>query len=212
MGYIPGAGDKVAEAIQQMGYEVDILTEDMIRNNDLSNYKAIVAGIRAYNTQDWLPSVKPQLMEYIQNGGNYIVQYNTASRDLLSKDIGPYPFEISRERVTEEDAQPFFLQPDSQVFNKPNKIGEGDFEGWVQERGLYFADEWAEQYSTPLGWHDAGEPMRKGGLLIANYGKGSFIYTGISFFRELPAGVPGAYRLFANLLGYKNPAATSNEQ
>lgn len=213
VGYIPGAGDEVAEAIAQMGYEIVILNEKMIRSQDLSELKAIVAGIRAYNTQDWLPGVKSQLMEYVQNGGNYIVQYNTASRDLLSNDIGPKPFEISRERVTEEDAQVNFLLPENPLLNKPNKISETDFEGWVQERGLYFAGEWDEAYLTPLGWHDQGEPERKGGLLLMNYGKGAFMYTGISFFRELPAGVPGAYRLLANILSYRNPAITqSNEQ
>lgn len=177
---------------------------------DLSNYKAIVAGIRAYNTEEWLPGVKNILMDYVKNGGNYIVQYNTRSRDLLSVDLGPYPFEISRERVTEEDAEVTFLEPDHPVLNRPNTLTPADFENWVQERGLYFAGSWSEEYATPLGWHDGDEPSRNGGLLIGHYGKGTFIYTGISFFRELPAGVPGAYRLLANILSYSNPA--KNEQ
>jgi len=206
IGYIPGAGDEVAKAIQQMGYQVEILSEDIIRNTDLSQYKSIVAGIRAYNTQDWLPGVKDILMEYVKNGGNYIVQYNTMSRDLLSLDIGPYPFQISRERVTEEDSDVDFLEADHALLNKPNKISEQDFENWVQERGLYFAGRWDEAYQAPLGWHDKDEPSRNGGLIIADYGKGAFVYTGISFFRELPAGVPGAFRLLANILSYKNPA------
>ncbi len=205
IGYIPGAGDKVAEAIARMGYEVDILDKELITTRDLSNYKAIVAGIRAYNTEEWLPIAKPILMEYVKNGGNYIVQYNTRSRDLLTQDIGPYPFELSRERVTEENAEAKFMNPQHPVFNKPNSLSEKDFEGWVQERGLYFAGSWDEAYETPLAWHDVGEPDRKGGLLIGNYGKGAFIYTGISFFRELPAGVAGAYRLMANILSYTNP-------
>ena len=211
IGYIPGAGDEVADAIRQMGYEVFILDENTLRTQDLSEFKAIVAGIRAYNTEDWLPGVKPQLMEYVKNGGNYIVQYNTASRDLLSQNIGPFPFEITRNRVTEEDAEPEFLLPNHPVLNKPNKLAKADFEGWVQERGLYFAGDWDPQYQTPIGWNDAGEDLQKGGLIIADFGKGAFVYTGISFFRELPAGVPGAYRLLANILSYRNTSA-ANEQ
>ena len=211
IGYIAGAGDEVPEAIQQMGYEVFMLDEKTLRSQDLSEFKAIVAGIRAYNTQDWLPSVKPILMEYVKNGGNYIVQYNTASRDLLTQDIGPHPFEITRNRVTEEDAEPKFLIPNSPLFNKPNKLTEADFDGWVQERGLYFAGNWDSNYRTPIGWNDEGEDLQAGALIITDYGKGAFMYTGISFFRELPAGVPGAYRLLANMLSYKKSAAT-NEQ
>lgn len=150
-------------------------------------------------------------MEYVKNGGNYIVQYNTASRDLLTQDIGPHPFEITRNRVTEEDAEPKFLIPNSPIFNKPNKLTEADFEGWVQERGLYFAGNWDNNYRAPIGWNDEGEDQQEGALIITDYGKGAFMYTGISFFRELPAGVPGAYRLLANMLSYKKVAAT-NEQ
>ncbi len=211
IGYIAGAGDEVAEAIQQMGYEVIMLDEKTLRTQDLSDLKAIVAGIRAYNTQDWLPGVKAKLMDYVKNGGNYIVQYNTASRDLLSQDIGPYPFEITRNRVTEEDAEPEFLLPNSPVLNKPNKLTPEDFEGWVQERGLYFAGNWDQNYRAPIGWHDKGDDNQAGALIVTDYGKGAFMYTGISFFRELPAGVPGAYRLLANLLSYRNTAVT-NEQ
>lgn len=204
IGYIMGAGDKVPEAIRQMGYEVDLLDEEKLRTYDLSNYRAIVAGIRAYNTETWLPAVKPILMEYMSKGGTYVVQYNTRSRDLLTTEIGPYPFQLSRDRVTEENAAPNFLLPNHPLLNKPNKLSAQDFNNWVQERGLYFADEWDQAYSTPLAWHDTGEEDLKGGLLVAPYGRGAFIYTGISFFRELPAGVPGAYRLFANILSYKS--------
>lgn len=206
IGYIPGAGDKVAEAIRQMGYQVDILSENDIQNEDLSQYQAIVAGIRAYNTQEWLPASKERLMEYVHNGGNYVVQYNTSSRDLLSADIGPYPFKISRQRVTEESAEARLQLVDHPVLNSPNELSDADFEGWVQERGLYFASEWDEAYATPIGWNDEGEENQSGGLLIADHGKGAFIYTGISFFRELPAGVEGAYRLLANILSYENAA------
>lgn len=202
--YIQGAGDKVAEAIARMGYQVDILSEESIKTTDLTQYQAVIAGIRAYNTQKWLPNVKDILMDYVKNGGNYIVQYNTRSRDLLSLDIGPYPFTISRERVTEEDSKVDFLLKTHPVLNVPNQITSSDFQNWVQERGLYFASDWDENYQAPIGWHDKGEPSRNGGLLIGNHGKGAFIYTGISFFRELPAGVPGAYRLLANIISYQN--------
>lgn len=201
--YIPGAGDAVDEAIRRMDYQVDVLGEKDFREADLSQYQAVVAGIRAYNTQEWLPGMKDKLLQYMKQGGLYLVQYNTSSSDLLTEDIGPYDFQISRERVTEERAEAHFLLPQHPVLQEPNALAQKDFEGWVQERGLYFADEWDEAYAAPLGWHDQGEAMRKGGLLVADYGEGAFIYTGISFFRELPAGVPGAYRLLANLLSYR---------
>jgi LmbE family N-acetylglucosaminyl deacetylase len=202
VGYIEGAGDMVPEALEQMGYQVDMLSKEDVLTSDLSIYQAIIAGIRAYNTKDWLPEAQDMLNAYIQDGGNYIVQYNTASRDLKFRDFGPYPFTLSRQRVTEEDADVEFLLPDHAVLNTPNKLTASDFDQWVQERGLYFASEWDEAYAAPIGWHDQGEPTRAGGLLIADKGEGAFIYTGISFFRELPAGVPGAYRLLANLISY----------
>lgn len=202
--YINGAGDKVPDGISQMGYTVDILDENSLREADLNQYQAVVIGIRAYNTQAWLFNRRQQLMDYMQAGGNVIVQYNTRSRSFQGGDFAPYPFTISRERVTEERAAVRFEVKDHPVLNEPNKISNADFENWVQERGLYFASDWDAQYATPLAWHDKGEPDRLGGLLIANYGKGAFIYTGISFFRELPAGVPGAYRLLANLISYEH--------
>lgn len=203
IGYIPGAGDEVAQAIGQMGYEVEILTEEKLQAGDLSKYQAIVAGIRAYNTQDWLPAMRPQLMEYMAAGGIYLVQYNTASRDLLTQNIGPYEFEITRNRVTEEDAKVKFLAPGHAVLNQPNEISKDDFDDWVQERGLYFAGNYGPEYVAPIGWSDEDEETQEGALIIADYEQGAFIYTGISFFRELPAGVPGAYRLLANLLSYQ---------
>ncbi len=203
VGYIEGAGDMVPQALVEMGFEVEMLTKEMILSADLSGYQAIIAGIRAYNTQDWLSEVEAALFEYVENGGNYIVQYNTASRDLRSRQFGLYPFTLSRERVTEEDAEVIFLMEDHPVLNLPNQLSKKDFDNWVQERGLYFASDWDEAYKAPLGWHDHGEPMRAGGLIIADKGKGAYMYTGISFFRELPAGVPGAYRLLANLISYE---------
>ncbi|HHG86731.1 MAG TPA: PIG-L family deacetylase [Bacteroidetes bacterium] len=201
IGYIVGAGDEVPQSLQQLGYEVKLLDEAALRNQDLSSFDAILAGIRAYNTQDYLKHVNAKLLEYVKNGGNYIVQYNT-NRGLVTEDIGPYPFKLSRDRVTVEEAPVTFLAPKHPVLNSPNKITKADFSGWIQERGLYFPNEWDAQYTPILGWNDPGEDMTKGSLLVANYGKGAFIYTGISFFRELPAGVPGAYKLIANMISY----------
>ncbi len=200
--YINGAGDKVAEAIELMGYKVDILDAAALAAADLSQYQAVIAGIRAYNTQEWLLDYNDKLMAYVKAGGNYIVQYNTRSRRSASLDFGPYPFEISRKRVTEENAEVTFALADHRLLNAPNKINKADFDNWVQERGLYFADNWDEKYQAPLAWHDSGEEDLYGALIIADVGQGSFIYTGISFFRELPAGVPGAFRLLANLISY----------
>ncbi len=200
--YINGAGDKVAEAIELMGYQVDILDEAALAGADLTNYQAVVAGIRAYNTQNWLMDYEDKLMNYVKSGGNYIVQYNTRSRRSSDLSFGPYPFEISRNRVTEEDAAVKFVLPEHPLLNSPNKLNKRDFDHWVQERGLYFADKWDEKYQTPLAWHDSGEEDLYGALIIADHGEGAFMYTGISFFRELPAGVPGAFRLLANMISY----------
>lgn len=205
VGYIVGAGDRVPEALRQMGYQVDLLDAEALRQGDLSQYQAILAGIRAYNTQAWLPEVQAQLMAYVAAGGNYIVQYNTRSRDLLSESLGPYPFSLSRERVTEEDAPVTFALPEHPLLNTPNRLDRDDFDHWVQERGLYFAGEWDERYQAPLSWHDRNEPPRQGALLFARHGKGAFMYSGISFFRQLPAGVPGAYRLLANMISFQSP-------
>lgn len=202
--YIVGAGDKVPEGLSQMGYSVDILDENALREADLSVYQAIVLGIRAYNTQSWLFNRKVQLEQYAAAGGNVIVQYNTRSRSFQGSDMAPYPFTLSRERVTEEDAKVRFALPNHPILNEPNELILEDFDNWVQERGLYFASEWDEAYQAPLAWHDEGELDRLGGLIIANHGQGSFMYTGISFFRELPAGVPGAYRLLANMISYQH--------
>ncbi len=203
--YIQGAGDRVADGIAQMGYQVDVLTEKDIANTDLSVYQAVVVGIRAYNTQAWLQNYTTTFFNYIEDGGNFIVQYNTASRFLGDKPLipAPYAFDLGRGRVTEEDAPVTFLQPEHPVLNKPNKLTQADFDNWVQERGLYFASKWDDAFTAPLGWADTGRDQEAGGLIIADYGQGAFIYTGISFFRELPKGVSGAYRLLANLISYE---------
>ena len=202
IGYIMGAGDKIPESLRQIGYQVDLLEDHQINADNLKNYDAIVVGIRAYNVRERMKFHQPKLMEYVKNGGTMVVQYNT-SRGLAmpSEEIGPYPFKLSRDRVSVEDAEVRVLAPEHPVLNWPNKITEKDFDNWVQERGLYFPNEWADEYTPILSSNDPGEPARDGGLLAAQYGQGHYVYTGYSWFRELPPGVTGAYRIFANLVG-----------
>lgn len=202
VGYIVGAGDKVPEALMQMGYTVTYLDQENLGSTDLSQFTAIIAGIRAYNTQDWLKDFKPQLVQYVGAGGVYLIQYNT-SRGPKSEWMSPYDFTLGRSRVTDETAAVTILDPNHPVMNTPNKISMADFDGWVQERGLYFASEWDAGFKPLIAWNDPGEEPLEGGLLVGAYGKGAVIYTGISFFRELPAGVPGAFRLLANLIAYQ---------
>jgi LmbE family N-acetylglucosaminyl deacetylase len=197
--YIAGAGDLIPDMLKEIGYKVTMLSENEIMNGDLSKYDAIIAGVRAYNVNDRLKFEQPKLMQYVENGGVYLVQYNV-NRPLVLDQIGPYPFSISRDRVTEEDAVIDFLNAESKVLNYPNKITSKDFEGWIQERGIYFATNSDSHYEKPLSMKDTGESASDGSLLVANYGKGKFVYTGLVFFRELPAGIPGAYRLFINLI------------
>jgi LmbE family N-acetylglucosaminyl deacetylase len=199
IGYILGAGDYVPKALEQIGYQVDIIEAKNLGTTDLSVYDAVLTGIRAFNIQEELAIYLPKLHKYVENGGNLIVQYNT-SRGLVSDEIGVYPFRISRERVTEEDAKVTFELPNHPVLNTPNKITPLDFEGWTQERGLYFADTWDEHFEAPISSFDTGEEPQKGSIIIAKYGKGNFAYTGISWFRQLPEGVTGAYRLLVNLI------------
>jgi hypothetical protein len=203
LGYIMGSGDEVADSLLNLGYEVTLLDDDMLERTDLNQFDAIIAGIRAYNTRERLKNTYPRLLQYVKDGGTFIVQYNV-SRGLQTKNIGPYPFTIGRDRVSEETAQVAFLNPQHPLLNFPNKITQKDFDGWVQERGLYFATEWDERYEPILTSSDTNESDKKGGLLYARYGKGVFIYTGYSWFRQLPAGVPGAYRLFANLISSRD--------
>ena len=201
IGYLPGAGDAIPEALTSIGLKVNLLSDSEASVGDLSRYDAIVVGVRAYNTLDRMPVYQPRLLEYVKQGGTLIVQYNTDRRlTIEEEELGPYPLQLSRDRVTVEDAPVKILAPDHPALNFPNKITAADFDGWVQERGLYFPDEWSEEYTALLSSHDPGEDPHDGGLLVAEYGSGHFVYTGYSFFRELPAGVPGAYRLFANLV------------
>lgn len=199
IGYIMGAGDEVPNALRNLGYDVVELSDDMVENADLAPFDAIIAGVRAYNTRDVLKLANERLLQYAERGGTLVVQYNVPSGSLAER-IGPYPFTIGRDRVSVETAPVVFLAPDHPLLNLPNKITPKDFEGWIQERGLNFATQWDERYETVLACHDPGEPDKKGGLLYARYGKGIFIYTGYAWFRQLPAGVPGAYRLFANII------------
>ena len=200
IGYIKGAGDEVPKYLQQIGYKVTVIDPKTISKNSLGKFDAVIMGIRAYNTLEILKIKQNFILEYVKNGGNLIVQYNTSRRLLVKENLAPYKLQLSRDRVTEEDAMVTFLNPDHEMFNYPNKITKDDFEGWVQERGLYFPDEWANEFTPLLSMHDKGESPKKGSLLVAKYGKGNYIYTGLSFFRELPAGVPGAYKLFANMI------------
>ena len=201
IGYIMGAGDDIPSSLEQMGYEVTILEDKDITTGNLATFDAVVMGVRAYNTIDRLKFQQSKLMDYVKNGGTMLVQYNTSFRlKVPMNELAPYPIKLSRDRVSVEEAEVRFLKPNHAVLNWPNKITPKDFEGWVQERGLYFPNEWDDQYEAILSANDPGEPPRNGGLLVAQYGKGYYIYSGYSWFRELPAGVPGAYRIFANLV------------
>jgi LmbE family N-acetylglucosaminyl deacetylase len=201
IGYVEGAGDEVPAALRQAGYDVTLLDDAALEHAPLGRYAAIVVGVRAFNTRPRLLQALPRLLDFVAAGGTLVEQYNTNNRLApLKAQLGPYPFEISQERVTDERAAASFEAPAHPLLTRPNRITAADFEGWVQERGLYFAGTWDQRYQTPLAMHDAGEPPRRGGVLFTRHGKGVFIYTGLAFFRQLPAGVPGAYRLFANLI------------
>jgi LmbE family N-acetylglucosaminyl deacetylase len=199
IGYINGAGDLVPEALRQVGYQVHELTEKEIMNGDLAGYDAIVTGVRAYNVNERLAYEQPKLLEYVKNGGNLVIQYNN-NNGLVTKQIGPYPFTPVNQRVTDENAKITILDPKNAILNYPNKVSQDDFNGWVQERGLYFVGNIDPKYQQVLQMNDAGETPNNGALITGNYGDGRFIYTSLAFFRQLPAGVPGAYKLFINLL------------
>ena len=199
IGYIPGAGDDVPESLQQIGYSVKILSESDITAENLKQFSAVVLGVRAYNTQERIANWLPELFAYVKAGGVAVAQYNTLA-ELKTDQLGPYPLEISRDRVTDENAEVRILAPDHPLMTTPNKITSKDFEGWVQERGLYFPKKWDPAWTAILSSNDPKEKPLDGGLLVAKSGKGFFIYTSYSWFRQLPAGVPGAYRLVANML------------
>jgi LmbE family N-acetylglucosaminyl deacetylase len=200
IGYIEGAGDKVPQALLQMGYEVVPLKEKDITSANLRTFDAVIAGVRAYDVHPWLAARHNVLMEYIHDGGNLIVQYNRDHMGQSDNTVGPYPLTVSNIRVTDEHARVNFLLPEHPVLNYPNKITDRDFEGWIQERGIYFAGQTDPAYQAVFSMKDPGEQEQNGSLVIAHYGKGTFVYTGLVFFRELPAGISGAYRLMANII------------
>ncbi|NRA91104.1 MAG: PIG-L family deacetylase [Psychroserpens sp.] len=209
IGYIKGAGDVVPESLEQIGYKVITIEPNDISPESLNQFDAIVVGIRAYNTVEALNFKQQMLFDFVKQGGNMVVQYNK-SYGLKTDQLAPYPLELSRDRVTEEDAEVRILEPEHPALNYPNKITVKDFEGWTQERGLYFPDEWSEEFIPLLSMNDKGETPKQGSLLVAKHGDGYFVYTGLSFFREFPAGVSGAYRIFTNLLSLgKNNTKTN---
>ncbi len=199
IGYFMGAGDEVPAALRRMGCTVTLLEDADITPENLQRFDAVVLGIRAYNTKEALTRHHPRLLQYVEQGGTLVVQYNN-NFDLFVENLAPYPLKLSRTRVTEEQAEVRLLLPDHPALSRPNAITKADFDGWVQERGLYFVGEWDGAFAAPLSMNDTGEKPADGSLLIAPYGKGHYVYTSLSFFRELPAGVPGAFRLFANLI------------
>lgn len=206
VGYVAGAGDQVPDAIRQMGCDVTFLTDEELAGGNLASYDAIVTGVRAYDLRDGLRANQLRLLNYVKNGGTLIVQYNRLK--TAAEHMGPFPITLDPSgRVTVEDAPVAFTNTSSVLLNRPNKITQADFEGWIQERGAYFPSKWDPRYETVIESHDPGEKPLPGGLLMAKYGKGVYIFTGYAWFRQLPAGVPGAYRIFANLLSAGKVAA-----
>ncbi|TDB67317.1 PIG-L family deacetylase [Arundinibacter roseus] len=199
IGYIMGAGDLIPQSLRQIGYRVTLLEDQDMTPEKLGTFDAIITGVRAYNTNERMKHHQAALLKYVENGGNLVVQYNT-NMGLKTTELGPYPFELTRDRITEETSEVRFIKPESAVLNSPNKITADDFNSWVQERGLYFPQNWAPEYEAVISSNDPNSPPLDGGILVARYGKGNYVYTSLSWFRELPAGVPGAYRLFVNLL------------
>ena len=200
VGYIMGAGDDIPAVLKQVGMDVRLIPAEKIAAEDLSQYGTIVLGIRAYDTQKDVVANNKKLLDFVAAGGTLVVQYNASVGDFNAGKFTPYPAELSRARVTVEETPVTILAPEDSVFHSPNTITARDFDGWVQERGLYFMDKWDDHFTALLSCHDPGEEAQKGGLLRSQYGKGVYIYTGYAFFRQLPAGVPGAVRLFVNLL------------
>jgi hypothetical protein len=199
-------GDPVPETLLRIGYEVDRIQVEDINRESLKKYDSVILGPRAFDALAGLDKRFDELKAYVEAGGTLISQFNTTSSRSKSKFSSPYPLQLSRNRVSEEKVEMRMLRPEHPVFNVPNKITASDFENWIQERGLYFASSWDDKYEAVISANDRGEPPRDGGLLIAQYGKGWYAYTGLSFFRQLPEGNPGAIRLFVNLisLGHGN--------
>ena len=196
---VKGAGDTVKERLQTVGLSVESIDIETTTLAELKTYDAILVGIRAYNVIESLAYKNQLLFDYAEAGGTLVTQYNT-SRGLKTKEIAPYPIELSRKRVTDEESSVRILEPNHPAMSVPHEITATDFEGWIQERGLYFADNWDPRFTPLLGMNDSGEEETLGSLLIAKHGEGTVVYTGLSFFRELPDGVPGAYRILINVL------------
>ena len=203
IGYLMGAGDLVDQHLKILKYDIDQINPKELTLRYLKNYDVVITGVRFFNVEEKAPYVSKLLLKYVNEGGNLVVQYNTSYR-LKTKDFFPYPLQISRDRVTQEDAQVTFLNNSHPVMNYPNKLTKDDFKNWVQERGLYFPNVWSKEYQPIFSWNDFNEDPKKGSLLIAKYGKGYYTYTGISFFRQLPAGVSGAYKLLVNIISLNN--------
>jgi LmbE family N-acetylglucosaminyl deacetylase len=212
VGYIMGAGDDIPTVLKQVGIDVTEIPPNDLPTADLSKFGTIVLGIRAYDTQEAVRTNNQRLLDYVKNGGTLVVQYNSDVNRFNSGHYTPYPFDLSRDRVSVEEQPVDILAPNDPILKFPNTINAHDFDNWVQERGLYFADNWDSHFQPLLACNDPGEPSRKGGLLRAQYGKGTYIYTGYAFFRQLPAGVPGAVRLFVNLVsaGHEDAAGRDN--
>jgi LmbE family N-acetylglucosaminyl deacetylase len=213
VGYIKGAGDEIPTSLRNLGYEVWEMKNDEVTALNLKRVDAVVLGIRALNANERIQFMMPVLLDYVKGGGTMVVQYNTNSDlEIESNKFSPYPITLSRDRVTQENSEVRILKPNHPVLNYPNKITSADFEGWVQERGLYFPSAWSDSYEALLSMNDQGEPARNGSLLVGKYGEGHYVYTGLAFFRELPGGVPGAYKLFANLVSLKKVTTVQNEK
>jgi LmbE family N-acetylglucosaminyl deacetylase len=204
IGYVMGPGDEIPPILRQLGFDVTLLSDDDLESGDLSGYDAIVTGVRAYNTRPSLAVAEERLLAYVSAGGALVVQYNN-DRALVTDRLGPWPLHLSRDRITDETAPVDIVTPSDPVVTTPNTISARDFDGWIQERGLYFPDSWDARYRAPLSMADPGEKPTRGALLDTTYGKGRFVYTGLAFFRQLPAGNPGAIRLFVNLLAGGRP-------
>jgi hypothetical protein len=200
VGYIMGAGDEIPTILGQLGINVRIITPEELASGDLNRYPTIIVGIRAYDTRDDVRAHNQRLLDYAKNGGTLMVQYNAGVSDFNSGKFTPFPADLSRDRVSVEEAPVEILQPENPIFHSPNQITARDFEGWVQERGVNFMHSWDPLFQAPLSSHDPGEPPMQGGLLLAHYGKGIYIYNAYAFFRQLPNGVPGAARLYVNLI------------
>jgi hypothetical protein len=212
VGYVRGAADRVPEALVAVGVPLEVLTAADLRHRDLHTFDALVLGSRAYDAQPDLASVNDRLLDYVREGGLLLVQ--TQRTDYFKANLAPLPMSMTGNnaaRTTDETAPVRLLAPDHPVLNAPNAIGPSDWEGWVQERGLYYPTQWDPGYTPLLAMADPGKEELSGSLLVAPVGKGTFVYTGLAFFRQLPAGVPGAYRLFANLLGLAKPRVESED-